>query len=317
MEFRDFEYIIAIARWQSLTKAAEELYITQPSLSTFLKNFEERLGIQIFDRVGKKFVVNYVGERIVREGQKMIHLRKNLENQLSDLESLQKSRFTVGMVQTRAIALIPEIFPKYSKLHPAVEITLVEEHSRELEVLLDGGKIDIGILNDPHDSYKNLSHDVLLRDEAVLSVNAKSPICALAKKVDGFSYPWIDLSLIPRERFIIPGSDPRIENNFLNVLEASGIHDNHPIYISNLLTAVRLVSVGYATCYAFSNSLQLAALNSDNIRLFSIGKSPIRRDVVVSYRKDSMLPEYVTDFIKILKDSYLALECQTKINSNY
>ena len=56
MDLREQEYVVALAKHQSITRAAEELYISQPTLSIFLNRLEERMGVPLFDRVGKRLV---------------------------------------------------------------------------------------------------------------------------------------------------------------------------------------------------------------------------------------------------------------------
>ena len=62
MGFREFQYVIAIAKYQNITKAAESLYIGQPTLSKFLKNLEDELGVSLFRKAGHKYHLTYVGE---------------------------------------------------------------------------------------------------------------------------------------------------------------------------------------------------------------------------------------------------------------
>ena len=64
MELKEARYILAIAKHQSIGKAAESLYISQPSLSKYLKNLEERLGAPLFDRRENHYYPTYMGERL-------------------------------------------------------------------------------------------------------------------------------------------------------------------------------------------------------------------------------------------------------------
>ena len=85
MDFREMTYVIAIARHQSVSKAANELYVSQPTLSKFVQNLEKELGQPLFKRLGKKFVLTYAGERYVEYAKNILNAKKELDNELSDI----------------------------------------------------------------------------------------------------------------------------------------------------------------------------------------------------------------------------------------
>lgn len=69
MDFRDLTYLLAIARQQNITRAAESLYLSQPTLSKFLKGLEGELGLPLFERLGNKYIPTYAGEQYIKKSQ--------------------------------------------------------------------------------------------------------------------------------------------------------------------------------------------------------------------------------------------------------
>ena len=78
MDFRDLSYVLAIARYQNITKAANSLYVTQPTLTKFLQNLEAELGQKLFRKLGHRFVLTYAGERYVEKAAEILNLKKEL-----------------------------------------------------------------------------------------------------------------------------------------------------------------------------------------------------------------------------------------------
>lgn len=303
MELRDVEYVMAIARHENLTKAAEELYITQPSLSKFISNFEGRLGVRLFDRVGKKFVLNDAGECFIKEGRRMLVIRENLEHQLADFAAHKKARLTVGMYQTRAIALMPRILPVFNSKYHWVDLSLVEQNSKTLEEMLCAGKVDVAIVNLPIE-HAELDYEILRQDEAVLCVSKDSPMNELGHEKDGFNYPWLDLSQLSDDtRFIVADNDPRLVKQFTGLLELNGIKLSQLIYTHNLLTAITFAATGVGLCYSFYDSIRLSQYK-DAFKVYSIGDTPVCKNIAVAYRKSIAVPEYISGFIQILKEQY-------------
>ena len=76
MDFKDLSYVIAIAKTQNITKAADMLYVTQPTLTKFLQNLEREMGQKLLKKLGNRFVLTYAGERYVAKATKILNLKK-------------------------------------------------------------------------------------------------------------------------------------------------------------------------------------------------------------------------------------------------
>ena len=85
MDFRELQFITAIARHQNITKAAEALYITQPALSKFLASLENELGLKLFDRVDRKYIPTYAGGRYLEYARTILDTKASLDSELADI----------------------------------------------------------------------------------------------------------------------------------------------------------------------------------------------------------------------------------------
>ena len=75
MDFRELSYVLAIAKTQNITKAADSLYVTQPTLTKFLQNLEKEMGQKLFRKLGNRFVLTYAGERYVAKATEILNLK--------------------------------------------------------------------------------------------------------------------------------------------------------------------------------------------------------------------------------------------------
>lgn len=85
MDFRDLQYVLAIAKHLNITKAADTLYVTQPTLSKFLKGLEDDLGLRLFQKLGHTYMLTYAGERYVAKAEQILQLKKDLDLELADI----------------------------------------------------------------------------------------------------------------------------------------------------------------------------------------------------------------------------------------
>ena len=85
MDFKDLSYVIAIAKTQNITKAADMLYVTQPTLTKFLQNLEREMGQKLFKKLGNRFILTYAGERYVAKATEILNLKKELDQEMGDI----------------------------------------------------------------------------------------------------------------------------------------------------------------------------------------------------------------------------------------
>ena len=84
MDYRDLKYVLAIAKYQNLTKAAEVLYIGQPTLSKFLVSLEHELGTPLFRKIGRRYILTYAGERYVEKAEEILRLKEKAGSMTQD-----------------------------------------------------------------------------------------------------------------------------------------------------------------------------------------------------------------------------------------
>ena len=101
MDFKQITYIIKVAECRNITKAARELYISQPSLSQLISKAEEELGIRIFDRNTNPLTLTYAGKRYIEEAKKIIDINENIKKELQDIAGCQKGLIVLGIPRKR------------------------------------------------------------------------------------------------------------------------------------------------------------------------------------------------------------------------
>ena len=107
MDFRELSYITAIAKYQNITKAAESLYISQPTLSKFLKALEEDIGLKLFRRLGNRYVLTHAGECYLQKAEQILQLKNELDLELAD-------------IMKRDVGVLRVAFPTMSRNQPRV-----------------------------------------------------------------------------------------------------------------------------------------------------------------------------------------------------
>ena len=111
MNIHELNYVLCIAKHQNMTKAAQELFISQPTLSKHLGKLERELGIKLFSRVDNCYIPTYAGRRYMEYASGVLELTRDWEKELADLRSQNDGELNVAFPLIRNSCMIPEILP--------------------------------------------------------------------------------------------------------------------------------------------------------------------------------------------------------------
>lgn len=149
MEITQLRSLVEIVRAGSFTLAAEKLFVTQPALSQQIKALETELGVQLFERRGRRITITAPGAVVLARAEAMLAQLQQLDDELAALNGVAQGRIRIGTSDTVCLYLLPPVVQAFRRLHPAVEIHLTNRPSREVVTLLIEGAIDFGIISLP------------------------------------------------------------------------------------------------------------------------------------------------------------------------
>jgi LysR family transcriptional regulator, cyn operon transcriptional activator len=181
MELRHLRYFAALAEQLSFTRAAEKVHITQSTLSHQIKQLEDEIGLQLFDRIGKRVVMTEAGEQLLGRVTKALNEIDDGVRAVKDAGAPIGSTVHVGATHTFTISLIPACIAAFHAKHAGDSVTVSELASAAVQDALAAEEIDLGIAyypNNPNDLF----FEPLYIEEMVLVV-AKSHPLATRKRV--------------------------------------------------------------------------------------------------------------------------------------
>ena len=145
MNMKQALYFKTIAQYGTITAAAKQLYISQPSLSQTLRQIEDEVGTPLFDRSTSPFHLTYAGERYLKAVEAMLDIETRLKEEIESIRRDDGGRLRLGISITRAMQVLPDVIPIFTKAYPNVTIELTEAASASLEGLLQKGQIDLAL----------------------------------------------------------------------------------------------------------------------------------------------------------------------------
>ena len=170
-----YRVFYTVARCGSLTKAAEELYISQPAVSQAIKQLETQLGTPLFNRLHKGMELSKQGgELIYGDVEKALRLLGGVEDKLSELKQSATGTLRIGASETIFQYILADKIVAYHNLYPQVKIELISDVSPRIIEFLKTDRCDVGFLNLPIEADEGivLADSVALLNDVFLAGNA-------------------------------------------------------------------------------------------------------------------------------------------------
>ncbi|MDD3251853.1 MAG: LysR family transcriptional regulator [Lachnospiraceae bacterium] len=173
--FQGMEYVYAVYRTRSFSKAAKELFISQPSLSANVKRIEKKIGYPLFDRSTKPLGLTECGEHYMQSVEKILAAEKEFVDFVNDWGGLKTGNLVLGGSTLYSSWMLPVMMGRFSRKYPQVELVLVEESTANLEEMLQSGKLDLMLDNCELDA-ELYGRYVVQREHLLLAVPTGSEI---------------------------------------------------------------------------------------------------------------------------------------------
>lgn len=297
LDTKQIQYILKVAECQNITRAAEQLYVSQPALSHFISKAEEELGAKIFNRGTTPLTLTQAGERYVNTARMILSLQNSLKKEIEDLKDCRSGEITLGLSDMRATTLLPFVMPEFRRLYPNVTIRTVESSSKEVEENIRSGAVEIGIIP-LYDYDQNLSSS-LLYDEELLLVSS-----AALTSSHGESRNWISIGDMTGKDFVLLKRGNRIRRAVEAMFLEHGVKPGSIIESSNNMTVYMMAAAGMGLAVVPDSVIRM--MNPVRIpRVYSIGKGGFHWNIGAIWREDTVLSGAHTQLIRLLKNRYV------------
>lgn len=299
LDFREFIYVLTILESGGISAAAKKLYISQPSLSQYIKKLEKELGFCIFDRMEKSMQLTYMGEKYVLFAQDVLNRRDIFFQAISDYTGLQLGHIVLGVAFFRSLFYVPKLLPPFKEKYPGISVNLFEQPAPMLEKALVKGTADLIITNlpiyTPEASYEHLFDEKIL-----LAIPPDHRICKELVNIGDRQYPVLDLSKAQDETFIMYSPSFRIRTLSDHICMDAGFTPQHVINTLNFGTGHRLASKGMGLFFG-PESLLLEDIVFPRPVYATFSKGDYTWPVVIAHNRDKYLTPAIKAFIDFSK----------------
>lgn len=289
MEIRQLRYFLDIAQTEHLTKSANNLFVTQSTLSHGLRQLEEELGVELFDRLGRGLRLSQAGQEFRSYASRSLKEIEAGRMALADLSDLQFGKLTIGAFPTFLNTVLPATVAKFSKAHPRLTIEVRDLRAGPIEDLLIRGDLDMGIAFHPS-GHADIEVEPLFKERMVLVVG-KTHKLANRSTVTLRQIKDVPLALLPHgfaTRGLIEAS-----------LKEIGVEPNIPVQMGSVEALLGVCQSGSLATIIPERSI----VQAPNLKTIQLTNPSIIRHVGILWRRGASRSPAAKKFSEMLMNS--------------
>lgn len=311
--FNRKDLVYTVYREGSISKAAQKLFVSQPSLSIMIRKIEEEVGVPLFDRTSKPLRLTQAGEEYVKAAEAIAHIEKDFENYVNACSQLLTGSLTIGANQLLSSLVLPDYVARFIRRYPGVELHMVDDNPTVLENQISSGQLDLVIDNKSMDS--EVFEQRLFRTERLLlavpaefECNAGLEEYRLQEQdILSGSYLVSDVKPVPLERFQgVPFISMTKDNDTRRRTDAmfheAGVSPEMILEIDRLVTLYNFVEIGTAASVVSDTLVCNIRHHWGKVAFYALQSPHAKRDIYVSYKRSRYYSRAMNAFMELLFD---------------
>jgi DNA-binding transcriptional LysR family regulator len=290
MDFDQLHTFLEIVRLKSFSKAALTCYRTQPAISAQVRQLEQELRADLFERFGSRISLTTAGRVFAEHAEQMLALRRRAQDAVAELENSPRGELAIAANEATCIYVLPKVFSEYRQLFPAVQLQVLRSYGgRVVEAVMENSA-DFGLTQLPVEE-KRIQVVNIYHDEIRLIVPARHP---LADRKSVLPQDLVEHFLIlPKQ-----GKTRTRLNEWLEPVE-DDIRISMELDSTEMMKRFVMAGLG-ATFLAVSNCGE--EMSAGKLRAISLAPERMVRRLGLIYRKDKALSKAALGFIQVVLD---------------
>lgn len=309
--FHNSEYIYAVYKERSFSKAAEKLHISQPSLSATVRKVEQEAGTPIFERKTRPVSLTPFGMEYIQSVEQIQEIQERLKQRVCDLNTLQGGHLALGVSNLDIPYLVPRKIAAFKRAYPQVSLRIVEDSTLGCKALLDSGELDLIVTNRPL-STDLYCRQTVFQEALVLAVPKELPVNAALERLRLREDELGEgIFSVPPERCVPPAAldgMPMVllhDGNYLRqcvdaILQEGGAEPNVVQEVERSAVAYTFARLGMGA--TIISHLLIQSFPGRHLCLYKLNGPYALRDGFVCYRRGRYVTAAMGRFIEMLME---------------
>lgn len=279
MTITQLHYVLAVAEHQNFTKAAQKVFVTQPTLSMQIQKLEDELDVLIFDRSKKPIELTETGKKIVQQARNIVNESDRIKDIVDQQKGFVGGLFRLGVIPTVMPTLLPMFLNTFIKKYPKVRLKIEELHTEAIIEKLQDGHLDAAIAATPLE-LPNIKEQVLYYEPFVGYIPPGHRLHSQKK---------IEVDDLDLEDILLLEDGHCFKDGILNLCKATrnASGERFQLETGSFETMVKLANEGLGmTLLPYLQTIDMKENEKDNLRMFT--EPTPAREVSLIYNKSEL-----------------------------
>lgn len=296
MDIEKLKTFCTMAKHLSFTKASEELFCSQPTVTKHIQEIENYVGCKLFDRIGKKVYLNGNGKLFLEYAETVLNLTRDYLAKICEMESLGRGVLSFGATGSIGVYRVPYLLKKYLSKYPNIEINLYVNFYHKILEYVHSNVVDFALVADNGEviESKSLVWLPFCTEELVLIIPP--------------SHRWkdrerVDIEELEEECFIRSNKESATMSFIKKIITERGITIKKTIELGNIEAIKRAVETGLGVSIVPENTVEKEITSGWLIGL-KLKNLELKRKLYYVQKKDKILSAAARAFVELLKELY-------------
>ena len=292
--------MLKIAEIKNITRTAQELHITQPTLSAFVHDVEAGLGAKIFDRSTNPLSLTFAGEKYIESAKKILLEYENLQKEIRDINNHMTGRLRIGTSRDRASFMLPKMLPVFCEKYPGIDVEIFTDSGQKLREALQDGRLDIVILPDTWQGmWKDFdfeSHKIY--SEELVFVAKAGTIPEKFYRINEAGSKIIKPQAMKSMKFFLLFKEHAMRTFCDQYFKKHNVKPEIKMQFSSNITCYRMAAAGMGVTIVPFLTTQMSDAG-DEVETFSLDEKSVVWEVKGFYRKGAYIGEPELELMRI------------------
>lgn len=293
MEIGRLEAFVHVANLLSFSKAAEALYLTQPTVTARIQGLERELGEPLFERMGRTIRLTDAGQSFLPYAQRALQAIKEGSDAIATLRDVERGTLSIGTAPTIGTYVLPELLQRFNEQFPGVEVSIRTGRSEDVMALVLADEVQIGF--ERYLTHPEIETVALYEDEIFLMSGADHPFARRSS---------VSLTEVVRDSVIFYDERSSYHALSIGIFRDTGVAPRHTLDVDNLEMAKHLVMYGLGLAFLPRVAVQRELEEGSVVQITLDNAEPVSRQIAVIYRRQRLQSRAMLALLDMLKSIY-------------
>ncbi len=293
MELGRLEAFVQVANLLSFSRAADALFLTQPTVTARIQALERELGEPLFERTGRAVRLTDAGREFLPHVQRALQAVKDGNDAIASARDVERGTLSVGTAPTIGAYVLPALLQQFAARYPGVEISIRTGRSDEILEMLLADEVQVGI--ERHRTHADITTVALYEDDIYLVASSDHPIVQPGA---------VTVPRIGREAVIFFDVGSSYHAISQAIFHDAGVTPRHTLEVDSLEMAKHLVLKGLGLAFLPRVAVEHDLAEGSLVRVEIEGRPPLRRQIALMYRQRRLQSRSMLAFFDLLNEIY-------------